>query len=210
MLKQTSKEFRKLFLTEFTKELIQNSSTAETLAIRKRLKERIKENIEKKEDERIMKQMLEKKEVFEEFKQIPLKQKIRYKIKQIPKRFKIIPNKIPDTIRDILPTPANDQLDLGKLNPLITDPTVTLIECSGPDTHISVKRVRGETRITNIQLTKEEIDRIIKKFSRAAKVPADEGIFKAAVGKLIISAVVSDIISSNFLITKMNPFQTYQ
>ncbi|MBY9021984.1 MAG: hypothetical protein KGD67_13090 [Candidatus Lokiarchaeota archaeon] len=43
MLKQTSKEFRILFLEKFTNELIKNSSTAETIAIRKRLKEKIKE-----------------------------------------------------------------------------------------------------------------------------------------------------------------------
>lgn len=210
MLKQTPKEFRILFLKKFTNELIKNSSTAETIAIRKRLKEKIKENIEKKEDERKIQQMIEKKEVFEEFKEISLKEKIRHKVKQIPKRFKFIQKRIPDTIRNIFPTPTNTPLDLEKLNPLVTDPTVISIECSGPDTHLSVKRIKGETRITNIKLTKQEIDKIIKTFSRATKVPTDEGIFKAVVGKLIISAIVSDIIGSNFLITKINPFQNYQ
>jgi len=210
MLKQTSTEFRISFLTKFTKELIKNSETAEARAIKQRLKERIKENIERKEDERKIQHMLEKREIIEELGKIPLKEKIKNKIKQIPQRFNFSQNKIPETIKDILPTPINTKVDLGKLNPFITDPTVILIECSGPDTYVSVKRIRGETRITNTKLTEKEIKEIIKTFSKTAKIPVEEGIFKAAVGKLIVSAVVSDIIGSNFLITKINPFSNYQ
>ena len=210
MIKQTSKEFRILFLKKFATELIKNSSTAEAIAIKQRLRERIKENIEKKQDERKLQQMLEKREIIEELEDIPLKEKIKNKVKQIPQRFKFIQNRIPQTIKDILPKPTSEQLNLEKLNPFITDPTVTLIECSGPNTHVSVKRIRGETRTTNVKLTEQEINKIIKTFSRAAKIPTDQGIFKAAAGKLIISAIISDIVGSNFLITKINPFHNYQ
>jgi hypothetical protein len=209
MFKQTSQEFRKLFLTKFTNELIRNSETIEAFAIRQKLREKIKENIEKKEDERKLQHMLEKREIVEELEQLPLKEKIRNKTRTIPQRLRLIKDKIPETIRNILPAPTNAELDLGKLNPFITDPTVIMIECAGPNTYVSVKRIRGETRMTNVKLTKEEIDKIVKIFSKATKVPTEEGIFKAAFGKLIISATVSEIIDSNFLITKMNPFHNY-
>jgi Flp pilus assembly CpaF family ATPase len=116
---------------------------------------------------------------------------------------------VPSTIRNIFPSLEEQQLDLGKLNPLIKDPTVISIECDGPDKNIMIKRIREGKRITNIILDEQEIKEIIKTFSEAAKIPSHEGIFKAAVGKLIISAVISEIIGGRFLITKLSPFEYY-
>jgi len=59
------------------------------------------------------------------------------------------------------------------------------------------------TKRTNIILNKEEIDQIIKKFSETAKIPLYEGIFRVVVGKLILSAIISDVIGSKFIIKKM-------
>ena len=59
------------------------------------------------------------------------------------------------------------------------------------------------TKPTNLLLKKEEIDEIIKKFSEATKIPQNEGIFKAVVGKLILSAIISETIGSKFVIRKM-------
>ncbi len=97
MFKQTSQEFRKLFLTKFTNELIRNSETIEAFAIRQKLREKIKENIEKKEDERKLQHMLEKREIVEELEQLPLKEKIRNKTRTIPQRLRLIKDKIPET-----------------------------------------------------------------------------------------------------------------
>ena len=200
MIKQTSKEFRTFFLEQFTKELIKNSETAEALGIKQRLKDKIKENIQKREDERKLQHMIEKKEIIEELEQIPLKKRIKQRVRKISRGLRFIQNRIPETIKNILPVPVNLKSDLGKLNPLIEDPTIILIECSGPDTNISLKRTNGEMRTANIKLTKREINDIIKRFSQAARIPVEKGIFKAAVGKLIISAI-----DSSFLITKINP-----
>ena len=41
------------------------------------------------------------------------------------------------------------------------------------------------------------------KFSVASKIPVNEGLFKAAIGNLIISAVVSDIVGIKFVIRKI-------
>ncbi|GAI79041.1 unnamed protein product, partial [marine sediment metagenome] len=51
-----------------------------------------------------------------------------------------------------------------KLNPLIQDPLVRVIECNGSEENIVVKGSMG-TKPTAIILSKEETDHIIKKFS---------------------------------------------
>ncbi len=43
-------------------------------------------------------------------------------------------------------------------------------------------------------------------FSQNARIPITNGILKAAVGDLIISAVISDFAGSRFVINKINPF----
>ena len=57
---------------------------------------------------------------------------------------------------------------------------------------------------TGTVLSKEEIDEVIKTFSEAAKIPISEGIFKVVFGKLILSAILSDVIGSKFIIKKMS------
>ena len=56
---------------------------------------------------------------------------------------------------------------------------------------------------TPIKLSKEEIDQIVRAFSESAKIPSTEGLFKAAFGNLVISAVVSDIVGTRFIIRKI-------
>jgi hypothetical protein len=56
---------------------------------------------------------------------------------------------------------------------------------------------------TGIVLSKDEIDEIINKFSEASKIPLGEGVFRVAVGKLVFSAIVSDVVSSKFIIKKL-------
>jgi len=203
MLKKTSEEFRIFFLIQFTKELIKNSETAEAIAIKERLKQKIKDNIEKKENKKRLQEIIKEKSLIPELKSISVREKIKQQQK-IPR--KKIPQLelIPPTIQHIKPIPTTEQIDLGKINPLIKDLTVINIECKGPGKNLIVKRTKGEKRLTAIKLTEQEIKQTIQKFSQAAKVPIEQGTFKAAVGKLIISAIISDI-DSKFLITKMSP-----
>ncbi|MFH1503662.1 MAG: hypothetical protein ABIE36_03320 [Candidatus Diapherotrites archaeon] len=115
----------------------------------------------------------------------------------------IIPEtRFPPHLQYIKPIPVNKEIDLGKLNPLLKDSFVKAIECYGADYNILVKGNMGIKK-TGIILNKEEIEKIVEKFSEETKIPAQEGIFKVVVGRLIFLAIVSEIIGSKFIIRKM-------
>jgi type IV secretory pathway ATPase VirB11/archaellum biosynthesis ATPase len=97
---------------------------------------------------------------------------------------------------------AEIEIDLGKLNPLLKDKGVRIIDGS-PDEKVRIMGSMG-TRITDIFLTKEDIDRIIGKFSEMSKIPTNEGIYRVVVGNLILSAIISEVVGSRFVIKKMN------
>ena len=129
------------------------------------------------------------------------------KLSQKPQRpqlqvLRIPEPKLPERLSYLKPIPTEKQIDLGKLNPLVNDPFVKSIECHGPDTNIIVRTPQPKT--TNISLTKEEIDDIIKRFSEAAKIPVEEGVFRVAFGKLMLLAIVSEVIGSKFIIKKLS------
>ena len=46
----------------------------------------------------------------------------------------------------------------------------------------------------------------MKRFSEAAKIPVHEGIFKVAIGKLVLSSIVSQIVGTKFIIKKMQMY----
>ena len=219
MLKQTSKSLRARFILQFTEELIRSTEIYRELKIKREVRGVIKEE-EKREREGFKPSKDIRKIVKEKIKGdmmkvaqlekegLPLELAILSKpsaIRRIRQRARIlrIPDSIlPPTVQHIRPIPTRVNVDIGKLNPLIRDPLVKTIECNGPDQKLVVSGIMGRKN-TNITLSKEEIDEIIEGFSRETKIPADEGIFKAAIGGLIISAVVSDIVGSKFIIKKM-------
>jgi hypothetical protein len=98
----------------------------------------------------------------------------------------------------------NKNIELDKLNPLIADPLIKVIECNGPDKNILI---RGDVGIkkTSIILNKDEIKEIMRKFSEVSRIPLQEGVFKVVHGNLILSAVISDIVGTKFIIRKMTP-----
>lgn len=95
--------------------------------------------------------------------------------------------------------------DLGKLEIFIRDPLMQSIECPGPNKNLFVKK-RNKTQVTNTTLTQEEITEIIKTFSEYARIPPIRGILKAAVGDLIISAIISEVVGSRFIINQITPY----
>lgn len=218
MLKQTSKSFKARFILQFTEELIKSTEIYRELRIKKEVHSVIRER-EKREEFRpgidirnIVKEKI-KRDVRRatqlEKEGLPLglatlsKPPVIRRIRQVPKVLRIPEPILPPTVQHIRPIPTRREIDIGKLNPLIKDPLVKIIECNGPDEKIVVGGTMGRKN-TNIILSKEEIDGVIKKFSEETKIPAEEGIFKAAVGRLIISAIVSDITGSKFIIRKMS------
>lgn len=219
MLKQTSKSLRARFILQFTEELIRSTEIYRELKIKREVRGVIKEE-EKREREgfepskdirKIVKEKIKgdmMKVAQLEKEGLPLELAILSKpsairrIRQRARRLRIPDYILPPTVQHIRPIPTRVNVDIGKLNPLIRDPLVKTIESNGPDQKLVVSGIMGRKN-TNITLSKEEIDEIIEGFSRETKIPADEGIFKAAIGGLIISAIVSDIVGSKFIIKKM-------
>ncbi|MEM3116585.1 MAG: hypothetical protein QXD63_01470 [Candidatus Pacearchaeota archaeon] len=225
MLKKTSSNFGKLFILEFTKEMIRATKKYEEERIRKEVKkiihkEKSNKNIVKKIDVSLavhekMKRDVEKikqlKEVEEWYqsKLIPAEEDWSPSFFDIPKienrkRYMRIPEiKLPETLTHLRPVPTSQYIDLGKLNPLINDPIVKKIECDGPNEKIIVEGLMGR-KYTKITLTKEEINEIIEKFSEASKIPIIEGIFRVVFGKIIFTAIISNLTDPKFIITKMS------
>jgi hypothetical protein len=106
---------------------------------------------------------------------------------------------------NISPQPIPAGFTLGKLDPLLSDNMVTSIECSGPGRPVLVKTL-GKVSATQISLDQEEIQKVIDNFSQTAKIPPLGGVFKAAVGSLIITAVISEFVGSRFIINKYTPY----
>lgn len=94
---------------------------------------------------------------------------------------------------------------LGRLEPLLKDNTVQSIECPGPSKNVLVKRY-NKINITKIILNQQEITDIINDFAEKARIPIIGGILKAAVGDIVISAVISEFVGSRFIINKITPY----
>lgn len=95
------------------------------------------------------------------------------------------------------------EIDLGKLNPFVQDKNVKTIETEGADEIVYVTGTMGK-KPTAEKLSEEEIKEIIDKFSKEAKVPVTEGVFKVLVGHLQLTAMISESIGTRFIIKKVN------
>lgn len=211
-LKQLNDVDRILFLQYFAGELIKSSTkdreikqAIEAEKIKKKFLEPIQENIEEIPiDNFIFKSEFEKSNFSEEFQK---KEPINRDIK-LPRR---ITNRIQGHPEKTIPRPSSHKISqkknfsVDKINPLINDSAVQMIECSGPGKSLAVK-VRNKIKITKITLSEIEIKEIIDYFSREARIPVIGGILKAAVNDLIISGVVSEFVGPRFIITKKSPY----
>ncbi|MBU3924243.1 MAG: hypothetical protein KJ592_04960, partial [Nanoarchaeota archaeon] len=64
----------------------------------------------------------------------------------------------------------------------------------------------GRKQMTNIFLSKEEIDAVLEKISGEVHIPLLDGVFRAAVDGFSISAIISGMIGSRFVIKKAGAF----
>ena len=113
----------------------------------------------------------------------------------------------PSHLKSVKPAPSEKvTLDLGKLEPLIQDPHVVSIETEGESEPVYVAGSFGR-KPTNIRLSKVEIDEVINRFSRESKIPKRNGMFKVAVGKLLLTAMISDSVSPRFVIEKLKSLE---
>jgi len=111
---------------------------------------------------------------------------------------------LPAHLRYLKPTPIlkKNGMDLGKLNPYLSDPNIDSIEVEGENEKVYVVGKMGKKPIS-IVFSREEIDEIIDKFSKEAKIPKVDGLFKVSINNLILTAMVSNVISSRFIIKKI-------
>ena len=213
MEKTFSEDFKKIFLLAFIVELIKHSKNSDISNLQKIIEleeSKIKEKIpsafpvEKSIPPKLKESILARE------KKIIIPARTTFAIPalktvnpQIPHPSLIIPEpKLPSHLEYLRPIPDQSvEIDLSKINPLIKDSAVRVIE-GNPNERVIVNGSMG-TRPTNIVLNKEDIDRIINKFSETAKIPVNEGIYKVVVGNLILSAVISEVVGSRFVIRKI-------
>lgn len=200
MLEKVSQEFRQFFLLEFTKELIR--STNPSLFEKKEISpaENLKQELKKKlgPDFHTM-----------EISTMPTTRSLVVPVsRKVPRlamgsRVLNIPEpKLPPWLQDIHPVSSNLDIDLGVLTPLIRDPAVKVIECNGPDERIIVRGNMGR-RPTDIILDEKGVEDVINRFSQKAKIPIHEGILRIAFGRLILTAIISEVLSPKFIIKKL-------
>jgi len=126
--------------------------------------------------------------------------------KQITPITQILPPQI-KALKEIRPEakPRPEGFALGKIDYLLKNREIQLIECLGPGKNLLVKRY-NKINTTKIVLDQEEITDILYSFAVQAKIPVVGGILKAAVGDLVVSAVISEFVGSRFIITKLTPY----
>ncbi|PIN94352.1 hypothetical protein COU53_03830 [Candidatus Pacearchaeota archaeon CG10_big_fil_rev_8_21_14_0_10_30_48] len=91
-----------------------------------------------------------------------------------------------------------------KVKSLIDDPTISSIECLGPEKFILIHRGQNISPI-KLELDKNEINDILDYFSKEARIPRIKGVFKAIVNNLVVTAINSEFGGPRFIITKIHP-----
>jgi hypothetical protein len=220
MIARPSKKIREKFLKDFSQELIQVRGDQILGDLKEKgEKQRIKREIE---GEKLRKKYIHKQEFSPAPEPRPMMQPSVYKqfvgeqVQQIPIRparpepiqpvqRQMQPPQLMQPRQPMQPAPINAQfsgLNLGKINGLIKDPSVQSIECEGPKKQLIIKQ-NGQVVKSEIKLEKSDIDKIINEFSEKARIPLVEGMLRARVANMQISAVVSKVASSRFIITKI-------
>ncbi len=100
------------------------------------------------------------------------------------------------------PFTISSAIPLGKLSQIFSDPGVSSIECLGPGKNVIVHK-SGITQTTQVILTQNEIDEILKIVSEKTKIPLIKGVFKAALENMLVTAVISEFVGTRFYIEKL-------
>lgn len=92
-----------------------------------------------------------------------------------------------------------------KISPLLNDTSVSTIECSGEGKELMIIRA-GQKQRTRIVLSGKEIKEILDKVADEAHIPLLEGVFRANIKGFSISAVISEMVGSRFVIKKATAY----
>jgi len=195
-----SDDFKRFFFIQFTEQLIKHSEKMELRKLQGLidLKERRK-FIPRKKIIKTEFEVLPNREIIAG----PALRKGTTRVVEMQRPSLFIPEpKLPPHLAYLKPIPtAGVEIDLWKLNPLIKDRSVKIIEVN-PDEKVIVTGAMG-TKPTGIVLNKEDIIRVMEEFSKISKIPIEEGVYRVVAGNLILSAVVSEVVGSRFIIKKM-------
>jgi hypothetical protein len=225
MFEGISEEIRLKILLKVVRNLIINSKNTEIFRLSQILeenttkspdlnppsKEELKEKIKQEVKEKLKKpaEKFEEKKLNEESFE-PKNQMVR---RGVSKRREIPPQKprvlripkisLPRHLNEIRPVPSERvSVELGKLDPFVRDPNVLTIETEGENEPLYVTGSFGRKPI-NVKLSKTEIEEVINRFSEKSKIPKNLGLFKVAVGKLLLTAMISDSVSPRFVLEKI-------
>lgn len=114
---------------------------------------------------------------------------------------------IPQHIQQIQRMPIPNQIIISgttqeKISKILSDPAVIGLECPGPDKNLIVNR-SGRPQPMALTFTKEEIDDLLKEYSRQTRIPlVIPGVFKAVLGSNMLTAVTSEFVGTKFMIQK--------
>ena len=116
------------------------------------------------------------------------------------------PQELPLSNNPRMPMPQTQIIISGttqeKVGKILSDPAVIGLECPGPDKNLIVNR-SGRPQPMALTFTKEEIDDLLKEYSRQSRIPLIiPGVFKAVLGPNLITAVTSEFIGTKFMIQK--------
>ena len=134
--------------------------------------------------------------------------------KMIPSMIHSFERKAPDIQNFSMPSmppqrsEKSEPINLGKIAQILMDPAVQSIECPGSGKNILVNR-SGAIQASATILSGEEILGITQEFSDKTRIPLGPGVFKAAFQDLLMTAVVSEIVGTRFIIQKRNPLQHF-
>ncbi|MEM2955960.1 MAG: hypothetical protein QW041_00015 [Candidatus Pacearchaeota archaeon] len=131
------------------------------------------------------------------------KQAPEFLIKRTFPTYPIIPKPQTQIIKEKLvqEQPSQEEIfNIGKITKFTMDKTIDLIECAGADLPIKIKK-ESHTFVTDIKLTEKEINDVIEKFSKEAKVPISQ-VFRANARGFIITAIVSST-GSRFIMQRI-------
>ena len=213
MLYRTSHDFRKFFLLQFTREIIKNTKTEAILELQERIKyqnKKVQEKIDTKEEK---KKNIEEitnilRKPLEEIKRpLILSKQGTTQMPRIPMVLRIPEPRLPPHLSYLRPYATDVDIDLGPLNSFINDPSVSEIECQGEDTDIIIRGRMGQ-KTAGLIFSEDDINQIIDAISYTSKIPKEFGIFRAIIGRINFSAIISEN-GSRFLIKKLNSQRIY-
>jgi hypothetical protein len=157
----TSQELRKLFLREFTMELVRNVNLIPRV---------------KQAPQAIIQSPIQAEQ---------------------PKRIIFAPR-----VAEVRELEQKEKTAEEKINALLASPEIKSIECPGAGKNLIISK-KGRNEPIGLVLSGREIKDYLQKISQKTKVPFGEsGLFRAEVGNLIVTAIISEFIGTRFVVTK--------